>query len=124
MKDCNHSTFFCFFFQIRKTFCCIFLENECLRCRIFSEEFIIISMDLLAQSSVSNSFLIMFTSQYFTKKILCEFNTKTFENRTGASPGTFFTVSGTARMVPAEDLKMNIGTKQRVVAWHARLFGN
>ena len=39
------------------------------------------------------------------------------ENRTGASPGTFFTVSGTARMVPAEDLKMHIGTKQRVVAW-------
>ena len=33
---------------------------------------------------------------------------------TGASPGTFFTVSGTARMVPAEDLKVHIGSKQRV----------
>ena len=30
------------------------------------------------------------------------------QNRTGASPGTFFTVSGTARMVPAEDLKVLI----------------
>ena len=38
---------------------------------------------------------------------------KTCSNRTGASPGTFFTVSGTARMVPAEDLKMHIGSKQR-----------
>ena len=35
--------------------------------------------------------------------------------RTGASPGTFFTVSGTARMVPAEDLNVHIGTKQRGV---------
>ena len=34
---------------------------------------------------------------------------------TGASPGTFFTVSGTARMVPAEDLNVHIGTKQRGV---------
>ena len=34
--------------------------------------------------------------------------------RTGASPGTFFTVSGTARMVPAEDLKVHIGSNQRV----------
>ena len=33
---------------------------------------------------------------------------------TVASPGTFFTVSGTARMVPAEDLKVHIGSKQRV----------
>ena len=33
-------------------------------------------------------------------------------NRTGASPGTFFTVSGTARMVPAEVPKMLIGSKQ------------
>ena len=31
--------------------------------------------------------------------------------RTGASPGTFFTVSGTARMVPAEDLNVHVGTK-------------
>ena len=38
------------------------------------------------------------------------------KNRTGASPGTFFTVSGTARMVLAEDLKVqHIGTKQCVV---------
>ena len=28
--------------------------------------------------------------------------------------GTSFTVSGTARMVPAEDLKVHIGSKQRV----------
>ena len=35
-------------------------------------------------------------------------------NRTGASPGTFFTVSGTARMVPAEAPKMLIGSKQSV----------
>ena len=35
-----------------------------------------------------------------------------FENRTRASPGTFFTVSGTARMVPAEDPKMLIGSEQ------------
>ena len=34
--------------------------------------------------------------------------------RTGASPGTFFTVSGTARMVPAEAPKMLIGTKRSV----------
>ena len=34
------------------------------------------------------------------------------QNRTGASPGTFFTVSGTARMVPAEAPKMLIGRKQ------------
>ena len=41
-----------------------------------------------------------------------------YVNRTGASPGTFFTVSGTARMVPAEDLKVqHIGTKQCVVDW-------
>ena len=39
-------------------------------------------------------------------------------NRTGASPGTFCTVSGTARMVPAEDPKVeHIGTKQCVVDW-------
>ena len=31
------------------------------------------------------------------------------KNRTGASPGTFFTVSGTARMVPAEVQTMLIG---------------
>ena len=37
---------------------------------------------------------------------------KTHKNRTGASPGTFFTVSGTARMVPAEAPKMLIGRKQ------------
>ena len=35
-------------------------------------------------------------------------------NRTGASLGTFFTVSGTARMVPAEAPKMLIGSKQSV----------
>ena len=35
-------------------------------------------------------------------------------NRTGASPGTFFTVSGTARMVPAEAPKMLIGSKRSV----------
>ena len=35
------------------------------------------------------------------------------QNRTGASPGTFYTISGTARMVPAEDLKVHIGTTQR-----------
>ena len=35
-------------------------------------------------------------------------------NRAGASPGTFFTVSGTARMVPAEAPKMLIGSKQSV----------
>ena len=35
-------------------------------------------------------------------------------NRTGASPGTFFTVSDTARMVPAEASKMLIGRKQSV----------
>ena len=42
---------------------------------------------------------------------------------TGASPGTFFTVSGTARMVPAEDLKVHIGSKQRVdiVYYHLAL---
>ena len=34
-----------------------------------------------------------------------------FINRTGASPGTFFTVSGTARMVPAEAQTMPIGSK-------------
>ena len=32
--------------------------------------------------------------------------------RTGASPGTFFTVSGTARMVPAEVQTMLIGSKR------------
>ena len=37
--------------------------------------------------------------------------------RTGASTGTFFTVSGTARMVPAEDPKEHFGTKRRVVVW-------
>ena len=44
-------------------------------------------------------------------------------NRTRASPGTFFTVSGTARMVPAEDLKVHIGSKQRVdiVYYHLAL---
>ena len=31
-------------------------------------------------------------------------------NRTGASPGTFFTVSGTAQKVPAEDLQILIGS--------------
>ena len=36
-------------------------------------------------------------------------------NRTGASPGTFFTVSGTARMVPAEAPKMLIGSKRSVL---------
>ena len=35
-------------------------------------------------------------------------------NRTGASPGTFFTVSGTARMVPAEAHKILIGSKRIV----------
>ena len=39
------------------------------------------------------------------------------DNRTGASPGTFFTVSGTERMVPAEDPKEHFGTKRRVVVW-------
>ena len=39
---------------------------------------------------------------------------KKVSNRTGASPGTFFTVSGTARMVPAEAPKMLIGSKQSV----------
>ena len=32
-------------------------------------------------------------------------------NRTGASPGTFFTVSGTAQKVPAEDLSILIGSQ-------------
>ena len=36
------------------------------------------------------------------------------EIRTGASPGTFSSVSGTARMVPAEAPKMLIGSKQSV----------
>ena len=31
--------------------------------------------------------------------------------RSGASPGTFFTVSGTARMVPAEDLSILFGSQ-------------
>ena len=35
-------------------------------------------------------------------------------NRTGASPGNFFIVSGTARMVPAEAPKMLIGSTQSV----------
>ena len=34
--------------------------------------------------------------------------------KTGASPGTFFTVSGTARMVPAEAPKILIGSKRIV----------
>ena len=34
--------------------------------------------------------------------------------RTGTSPRILFTVSGTARMIPAEYLKVHIGTKQRV----------
>ena len=37
------------------------------------------------------------------------------QNRTGASPGTFSTVSGTARMVPAEAPTMLIGSKQSVL---------
>ena len=41
-------------------------------------------------------------------------STKEVYNRTGASPGTFFTVSGTARMVPAEAPKMLIGSKRSV----------
>ena len=46
-----------------------------------------------------------------------------FKSRTGGSPGTFFTVSGTARMVPAEDLKVHIGSKQRVdIAYHHLAF--
>ena len=44
-------------------------------------------------------------------------NLKISWNRTGASPGTFFTVSGTARMVPAEDPTGHFGTKRRVVVW-------
>ena len=36
---------------------------------------------------------------------------KTCKIRTGASPGTFRTVSGTARMVPAEDLSILIGSQ-------------
>ena len=38
---------------------------------------------------------------------------KSSKIRTGASPGTFYTVSGTVRMVPAEDLKVHIVTTQR-----------
>ena len=36
------------------------------------------------------------------------------QKQDGASPGTFFTVSGTAQMVPAEAPKMLIGSKQSV----------
>ena len=36
---------------------------------------------------------------------------KNLSIRTGASPGTFRTVSGTARMVPAEDLSILIGSQ-------------
>ena len=36
-------------------------------------------------------------------------------NRTGASPGTFFTVSGTARMIPAEAPTERIGSKESVL---------
>ena len=36
------------------------------------------------------------------------------KNGIGARPGTFFTVSGTARMVPAEASKMLIDSKQSV----------
>ena len=35
--------------------------------------------------------------------------------RTGVSPGNSVTVTGTVRIVPTEDLKMHIGSKQRVV---------
>ena len=35
---------------------------------------------------------------------------------TEVGPGTFFTVSGTAQMVPVEDLNVHIGTKQRGIA--------
>ena len=38
-------------------------------------------------------------------------------NQDRGKPRDFFTVSGTARMVPAEDLKVHIGTKQRVVVF-------
>ena len=40
----------------------------------------------------------------------------TILNRTGASPGNFFTVSGTARMVPAEAPKILIGSERSVLA--------
>ena len=40
------------------------------------------------------------------------FAVKHISNRTGASPGTIFTVSGTARMVPAEVQTMLIGSKR------------
>ena len=46
-----------------------------------------------------------------------EFSPNSFvyiQNRTGASPGTFFTVSGTSRMVPAEAPKMLTGSTQSV----------
>ena len=58
------------------------------------------------------------------KNISTEVINKIHDNiRTEASPGTFFTVSGTVRMVPAEDLKVHIGSKQRVdiVYYHLAL---
>ena len=41
-------------------------------------------------------------------------NPKILQTGPGQAPGLFFTVSGTARMVPAEDLKVHIGSNQRV----------
>ena len=47
------------------------------------------------------------------KNISTEVINKIHDNiRTEASPGTFFTVSGTVRMVPAEAPKMLIGSKR------------
>ena len=55
---------------------------------------------------------------HFRRKLCCRHQYGTIKcNRTGASPGTFFTVSGTARMVPAEAPKEHFGTKRRVVVW-------
>ena len=55
-----------------------------------------------------------FVLSSYAIKTLCKFSKQTLKIKTGASPGTFLTVSGTARMVPAEDLKVHIGSKQRV----------
>ena len=54
-------------------------------------------------------------NDYDFRSIVVTTHVKILEiNRTGASPGTFFTVSGTARMVPAEASKMLIGSKSSV----------
>ena len=55
--------------------------------------------------------------QFFCPWRLQNYSIMFCKNRTGASPGTFFTVSGTARMVPAEDPKEHFDTKRRVVVW-------